>query len=67
MFCRKYNALIVETAIWPISFLINVFTALKGSQFYFSFVCFNICHIGIKIFMSQETDANSNYNNYMFV
>ena len=24
---------IVETAIWPITFLINVFTALKGSQF----------------------------------
>ena len=24
---------IVETAVWPITFLINVFTALKGSQF----------------------------------
>ena len=28
---------IVETAVWPITFLINVFTALKGSQFYFLF------------------------------
>ena len=48
MMCRKYSALIVVTAVWPISFLINVFTALKGSQFYFLFVCFNICHIEIQ-------------------
>ena len=27
------ETLIVETAVWPIPFLINVFTALKGSQF----------------------------------
>ena len=24
-----------EIAVWPIPFLINIFTALKGSQFYF--------------------------------
>ena len=29
--------MIVETAVWPIPFLINVFAALKGSQFYFLF------------------------------
>ena len=27
----------METAVWPIPFLINVLTALKGSQFYFLF------------------------------
>ena len=31
------ETLIVETAVWPIPFLINVFTALKESQFYFLF------------------------------
>ena len=25
---------VAETAVWPIPFLINMFTALKGSQFY---------------------------------
>ena len=30
--------LIVETAVWPIPFLINVFTALEGSQVFFCFV-----------------------------
>ena len=32
------ETLIVETAVWPISFLINVFTVLKGSQFLFIFM-----------------------------
>ena len=32
------ETLIVETAVWHIPFFINVFTALKGSQFYFLFV-----------------------------
>ena len=27
------ETVIVETAVWPILFLISVFTALKGSQF----------------------------------
>ena len=26
---------VAETAVWPIPFLINMLTALKGSQFYF--------------------------------
>ena len=26
---------VAETAVWPFAFLINTFTALKGSQFYF--------------------------------
>ena len=32
---RGLQTLIVETAVWPIPFLINMFTALKGSHFYF--------------------------------
>ena len=31
------ETLIVETAAWPIHFLINMFTVLKRSQFYFLF------------------------------
>ena len=37
-FCQIFRVtdenLIVETAVWPIPFLINVFAALKGSQLY---------------------------------
>ena len=35
MLCTALSdeTLIVETAVWPVPFLINVFTALKGSQF----------------------------------
>ena len=33
--CRD---LIVETEVWPMPFLINMFAALKGSQFLFLFV-----------------------------
>ena len=29
------EALVVETAVWPIPFLINMFTAPVGPQFYF--------------------------------
>ena len=36
--CQIYRvteeALVAETAVWPIPFLINVYTALKGSLFY---------------------------------
>ena len=31
------EALVVETAVWSIPFLINAFTALKGSRFSFYF------------------------------
>ena len=36
----KEVALVAETAVWPIPVLINIFTAIKGSQFYFYFTCF---------------------------
>ena len=29
------EAYVAETAVWPITFLISMLTALKGSQFYF--------------------------------
>ena len=31
--CRISNLKIRKNALWPIPFFINVFTALKGSQF----------------------------------
>ena len=31
------EALVAETMVWSIPFLINIFTAPKGSQFYFLF------------------------------
>ena len=37
--CQIYRvtdeSLVAKTAVWPTPFLINIFTALKGSQFYF--------------------------------
>ena len=34
------EAQIAKTAVWSIPFLINMFTALKGSQFFFCFLFF---------------------------
>ena len=34
------GSLAAETAVWPIPFLINTFTALKGSQFHFYFILY---------------------------
>ena len=44
MFSEKSVA---ETAVWPIPFLINMFTALKGSQFYFYLLLLQLvlCHV----------------------
>ena len=33
---------LAETVVWPILFLINMFTALKGSQFYFYIQSFKL-------------------------
>ena len=32
---NNYFYSVAETVVWPIPFLINMFTALKGSQFFF--------------------------------
>ena len=43
------ETLIVETAVWPIPFLISVFTALKGSQFqlfYFAIIAAGVVPCG---------------------
>ena len=32
------EALVAETAVWPMPFLINMFTALIGSRFYFIYI-----------------------------
>ena len=33
--------MVAETAVWPITFRINTFATLKGSQFYFDYLLFN--------------------------
>ena len=36
------EALVAETAVWSIPFLINMYNALKGSQLFFIF--YSLCH-----------------------
>ena len=54
-------ALVAETMVWPIPFLINMFTALKGSQFNFFLHCSR--GIGLKFTgLSLTTDWSMSNN-----
>ena len=48
----KEKTFIVETAVWPISFLFNMFTAFKRSQFKFNLLLLQLvlnCVAALKI------------------